>query len=771
MNNSRRHSYSPDRFETLKRQLDSFIQRISSECDYSSDLTGIVADLKFEFEDFFSGLESELSARDYPSTMDRGIPGVLLENSPDLIFLLDTDGRVTYFNRAVAATFTDSTQNLIGSNVFESFIVAGISEMAELNRRHPKWPANLECTWRDRAFSITLFPCSPRGNDLHQFAMLARDTTELKAARRELERQRDEYENLFNSVNSMIFFKDREGRQIKANRRPLENTDYAMDDIKGKRIDDSFPHKGQEFRKSDTEVLEKGKPLLHQIESYTTASGQERWARTDKYPYYENGTGPSGIVTFAQDVTQRIKAEENEKCLLIELRDRARIMEEILSSSPDIFFMIDDSLNCNYINANGARRLGLEHGDLIYKPLDEIGLNTGVMEELRKPSELVMKTGIPLTAEIETDTAGGIRDYKYTISPIHSKDDIITSVAITATDITATREIQKSLEDSRARYKSLFNDNHAVMMLIDPETGEIVDANRAACEFYRYSREKLLKKNIVEISTLERDSLFERMQLITAMKAQHLFSKHRLSSGEVRSIEAYVGLINFDDRNLIYSIIHDISEKIHAEIMVDETLKKLEKALDNTIHVISKVSETKDPYTAGHQKRVSILAVEIARELGLDLEKIYEIKVSSLLHDIGKIGIPTDLLSKPGRLSSIEFSLIKQHCEIGSDIVVGLEFPWNISDVVSQHHERLNGTGYPRGLKGDEITLSARIVAVADVVEAMASHRPYRPALGVEAALNEIRKNSGVLYDSEVVQSCCQVFEHGFTFDSDQGFN
>ena len=109
MNNSRRHSYSPDRFETLKRQLDSFIQRISSECDYSSDLTGIVADLKFEFEDFFSGLESELSARDYPSTMDRGIPGVLLENSPDLIFLLDTDGRVTYFNRAVAATFPDST--------------------------------------------------------------------------------------------------------------------------------------------------------------------------------------------------------------------------------------------------------------------------------------------------------------------------------------------------------------------------------------------------------------------------------------------------------------------------------------------------------------------------------------------------------------------------------------------------------------------------------------------------------------------------------------
>jgi putative nucleotidyltransferase with HDIG domain len=187
--------------------------------------------------------------------------------------------------------------------------------------------------------------------------------------------------------------------------------------------------------------------------------------------------------------------------------------------------------------------------------------------------------------------------------------------------------------------------------------------------------------------------------------------------------------------------------------------------MEDSIYSISLVTEARDAYTAGHQRKVSRLAVALAEEMGFSKDKVEGIKIASLIHDVGKINLPAEILSKPGKLSEIEFNLIKNHSKIGYDILKKVDFLWPIAEIVLQHHEKINGSGYPRGLKGDEILLEAKIICVADVVEAISSHRPYRPALGIDKALEEISQNRGTLYEPEVVDACLKLFkEKGFKF-------
>jgi putative nucleotidyltransferase with HDIG domain len=214
-----------------------------------------------------------------------------------------------------------------------------------------------------------------------------------------------------------------------------------------------------------------------------------------------------------------------------------------------------------------------------------------------------------------------------------------------------------------------------------------------------------------------------------------------------------------DDMGATLVVCIDISERQKAEKELERSMGQLAGALEGSIHAIARTVETRDPYTAGHQQRVADLASAIATEMGLSEHKVEGLRMGGVIHDLGKVAIPIGILSKPGKISKIEFDLIKTHSKIGYDILKTIEFPWPIAQMVLQHHERLNGTGYPNGLSGDQILLEARILGVADVVEAMASHRPYRPALGVERALEEISKNRGVLYYPEPVDCCLRLFE------------
>jgi PAS domain S-box-containing protein/putative nucleotidyltransferase with HDIG domain len=235
-----------------------------------------------------------------------------------------------------------------------------------------------------------------------------------------------------------------------------------------------------------------------------------------------------------------------------------------------------------------------------------------------------------------------------------------------------------------------------------------------------------------------------------------------------RIVISYSAAPVFDSENRIVAtmtVIYDISEKMKMEADLRESLEKTNRILDETVHALSFAVEKRDPYTAGHQQRVAKLACALAVEIGgIAQERIEGIWTAAILHDIGKLYVPAEILTKPGQLSGIEFELIKTHAEVGYEILKGIEFQWPIPLIIRQHHERVDGSGYPAGLKGNDILFEAQIVGIADTVEAMASHRPYRPGKGIEYALEEIRIARGTAYAPLLADACLKVFGNGFRF-------
>ncbi len=238
--------------------------------------------------------------------------------------------------------------------------------------------------------------------------------------------------------------------------------------------------------------------------------------------------------------------------------------------------------------------------------------------------------------------------------------------------------------------------------------------------------------------------------------------------GVLNIYSAETGVFQDQDLELLKELSGDLAfgiRTLRERTAYRKETEKFQSTLVQTIQAIALTLEKRDPYTAGHQQRVAQLAAAIASEMGLDAERVKGIRLGGLIHDIGKIYVPVDILVRPGHLSDAEFAIIKSHPQVGFDIIREIDFPWPVQNMVLQHHERLDGSGYPDGLKGEDIILEAKIMTVADVVEAMSSHRPYRPGRGIDAALDEIRNNSGRLYDADIVACCVRLFtEKGFCF-------
>jgi len=227
-------------------------------------------------------------------------------------------------------------------------------------------------------------------------------------------------------------------------------------------------------------------------------------------------------------------------------------------------------------------------------------------------------------------------------------------------------------------------------------------------------------------------------------------------NGEVRTIVISGAMVGGN----VLVLMHDLTERKFAEQSAEEGAARLERMVYEVASSMGRIVEARDPYTQGHQQRVAELGSKIGRKMGLSGNAIEEIEMAGLLHDVGKLRVPTEILTKPGHLSPVEMDLIREHPAQSHEILKTISFPWAVAEIALQHHERMDGSGYPRGLKGDEILPAARILAVADVVEAMASHRPYRPTLGVEAAIAEIESQEGV-YDPEVVAACVALYREG----------
>ena len=330
-------------------------------------------------------------------------------------------------------------------------------------------------------------------------------------------------------------------------------------------------------------------------------------------------------------------------------------------------------------------------------------------------------------------------------------------------DITDRKLAENELKHSEERFRKMFEEHSAIKLVIDADTGNITDANQSAADFYGYSIEKLRTMRVQEITALSSEEFGDRMQQVRLRGQKQFFSKNRMADGSLRDVEVFTNAIEIGGKELFFSIIQDISEKKAAEQKIRDYVKQLEDAMNSTLRAVAKVVELHDPYTSGHDCRVGIIAADIAREMGWSEEKCQTMQLVGLVHDIGKMSIPNEILTKPGKLTAIEFELVKTHAENGYQILLDVEFPLPIARIIREHHERMDGSGYPQGLKGEDTLPESRILAVADVLEAMASDRPYRATLGVEAAISEIETHRGILFDPEVVDAMHRLFrEKGY---------
>jgi PAS domain S-box-containing protein len=313
-------------------------------------------------------------------------------------------------------------------------------------------------------------------------------------------------------------------------------------------------------------------------------------------------------------------------------------------------------------------------------------------------------------------------------------------------------------------------DNSPLGIRIITKESQTVYANKALLDIYGYtSLEELQTTSAEKRHTPVDFTEHERIkgELLRSAATLNYEVDIVRKNGEIRRLQVNRGEVLWDGQIQYQLLYQDITRRMQAAKALSDSYEKLRLTLDAVIQTLALTAEMKDPYTAGHQRRVAGLACAIAGKLGLSPDQIEGIRFAGLIHDIGKISVPSELLSKPGKITDLEFSLIKQHSRASYDVVKGIEFPWPIAMAVLQHHERMDGSGYPDNLTGKDIILEARILAVADVVEAMASHRPYRPALGIDVALKEISLKKDTQYDPAVVDACLRVFSLGFKFDGD----
>ena len=334
-------------------------------------------------------------------------------------------------------------------------------------------------------------------------------------------------------------------------------------------------------------------------------------------------------------------------------------------------------------------------------------------------------------------------------------------------DITEHRQAEVKIHQSEEKYRTILENIEDGYYEVDL-AGNFTFFNDSMCRILGYNKEEMMGINNRQYTDKENSKkLFQAFNEVykTGKAAKGFDWQIIRKDGTKRYIEASVSSVKDSSGKVagFRGIVQDITERKMAEEKLQQTLESLKRAVGTTIQVLVSMLESRDPYTAGHQSRVADIARAIATEIGLANEIIEGIRMAGCIHDIGKISIPGEILSKPTKLTDIEFSLVKEHPQSGYEMLKNVESPWPLAQIVQQHHERIDGSGYPNKLKGDEIIIEARIMAVADVVEAMSSHRPYRASLGIDSALEEIEKNKGILYDDTVADACLRLFrEKGY---------
>ena len=505
----------------------------------------------------------------------------------------------------------------------------------------------------------------------------------------------------------------------------------------------------------------------------------------ENYAVKQVATKPLGEeMEFFRQHNEILFKKLEKKMLDLEIANqKLKILEEKYRLSfenvKDVIYTIDTDLNLLSISPSVERILGYKPEDFIGRPVSDFGniLTPESFEQAVADISLILKSEtIPATIYRFIAKDGTIKYGEVSGSPIMRDGKIIGMISV-ARDITDRKRAEEALKKSENKYRLLADNVNDVIFVLDMNLNYTYIS--PSVKILRgYEPAEALKQPSFETLTPSSWDLAVRTlsEIMELEKSEHreipisrtLQLEMRRKDGTTVWTEVKFSFIRDENQRPvgILGVTRDITERKRAEENLKETLDSLRNAVGTTIQVMVSAVESRDPCTAGHQLRSADLARAIATEMGLPQDRIDGIRMAGSIHDIGKLSIPAEILSKPTKLTELEFSLIKEHSRSGYEILKNVESPWPLAQIVYQHHERMNGSGYPRNLKGDDILMEARIMAVSDVVESMASHRPYRPSRGLHAALEEIEKNKGILYDNTVADACLRLFrEKGYQLE------
>jgi PAS domain S-box-containing protein len=436
--------------------------------------------------------------------------------------------------------------------------------------------------------------------------------------------------------------------------------------------------------------------------------------------------------------------------------------------APDLVAELSDRGIVRYASPALHGMSGYPEGEVVGRAFTEFVHPEDRDSASRFLSEILSHPGMLYEAEFRICHKDGQWIPLHVVGRSHLADHAVQAVAIRGLDVSKTKAIERDLRESKAELSKIseqFNklveySISPVYMILDTR---LAYANSSLAQLFGYSLQELA------------DSLFFRLMVEPDRARVEAEVKRVLDGvtgtllctfwglrkdGTSFAVEMEGGRAEYHGRPVIVGALRDITERVEAEKREKAYAARLGRALQGTIDAVSRMLEYRDPYTAGHQRRVGDLAASIATNMGMGAEESRALRIIGSIHDIGKIAVPAEILCKPGKLNRPEVDLVRMHPEVGHDLLKHVDFPWPVAKTILEHHERLDGSGYPSGLRGESISLPARVIAVADVVETMATHRPYRPALGLDAALAEIEKQQGRLYDSAVVAACLDLFRN-----------
>jgi PAS domain S-box-containing protein len=684
----------------------------------------------------------------------------IIENSKDGIIFFDGKTRkIVFGNGAMAELLGCSKADLVGRSISSLHPSKEWASVEQEFQKHVRGEISASTgipVQREdgSVFYADISSSSTTLNGRTYFSAFFRDITERKQAEDALRESEQRYRKLFEGAAEGILIAELKSRRfLYANPAVCKMLGYSEEELKNLSVKDIHPRESLNHVISEFEAQARDEKSLAPAIPCVRKNGEIIYADivTSKI-LIDNKECNVGFFT---DITWRKRAEEEQR----ESEARFRTLFEAI---PDSILVHDDEGTILHINEIGAQQLEWSVKDLVGRNLREI-----VAPENHALIAVHIK---------ETYTVGWCRfettyvsrsGWKIVVDANNHPINFGTKKAIlrVARDITERKEAEKALIGEKNFSNAVINSSPGLMFVFG-EKGNIIQWNSNAENVTSYSASEISKMNVLEFVAKE-------YTMTAAEAVQEALTKGQASveldvlTKPGKKIPFFIAGRRTKIENAICVVCAgmDITERKQAEEAVKRSYEQLKETLHATVNALASTVETKDQYTAGHQPRVTQLACAIAEEMGLPAEQIEGIRMAASIHDLGKVLVPAEILNKPGPLTEIQYEMIKMHPQAGYDILKGIKFPWPVAEIVLQHHEMMDGSGYPQGLTGKEIMLEARILMVANVIEAMNSHRPYRPAFDMKVALEEISKNRGVLYDQQVVDACIRLItEKAFAF-------